>query len=351
MHQELERPVSTCPAGEAFPLPTQKDYQHEFRLLQQLIMAQRGLGREIVVVMGTGYATTVTAGLIADSANSESLRPSKFVINLQYPLRGKYWAVPYLNRGQAPVQSKDPELSHLIDRCVNSKKTLTATFSHEVLTLADIVIVTGKDGANSNAKGMGGNGQGEFGVLEEGFLVIGQKIDPECLVLIETVVPPGTTEYVAYPILKKAFEKRGVFANPDHLDTSDGSPSIDHGASITVPEPLVAHSYERVVTGSDSNESACGLRRICSGVTDAASQRVIRFYSGLFDVDTYPITVLDRPAESETANVVENSYQSTLKTFLQEWSHYSKRNGVDLGKVIEAAEMPFPQHALAFQTR
>jgi UDP-N-acetyl-D-glucosamine dehydrogenase len=36
--------------------------------------------------------------------------------------------------------------------------------------------------------------------LENSLKVIGEKIDPpECMVLIETTVPPGTTEYVAYP--------------------------------------------------------------------------------------------------------------------------------------------------------
>ena len=64
--------------------------------------------------------------------------------------------------------------------------------------------------------------------LEESLKVIGEKIKPECLVLIETTVPPGTTEFVAYPALKKAFEKRGFKG-----------------------DPLLAHSFERVMPGRD----------------------------------------------------------------------------------------------------
>ena len=33
---------------------------------------------------------------------------------------------------------------------------------------------------------------------------------PDALVLIETTVAPGTTEQVAYPIMKKVFKKRGI---------------------------------------------------------------------------------------------------------------------------------------------
>jgi UDP-N-acetyl-D-glucosamine dehydrogenase len=69
-------------------------------------------------------------------------------------------------------------------------------------------------------------GYADISALEESFKIIGEKIDPRCLVLIETTVPPGTTEYVAYPLIKKAFRKRG-------LDQ----------------EPLLAHSFERVMPG------------------------------------------------------------------------------------------------------
>ena len=41
--------------------------------------------------------------------------------------------------------------------------------------------------------------------LEATMRTIGEKIQPECLTLIETTVAPGTTEFVAWPIMKKAF--------------------------------------------------------------------------------------------------------------------------------------------------
>jgi len=61
-------------------------------------------------------------------------------------------------------------------------------------------------------------------------------------------------------------------------------------------------------------------------------------------VNEYPLTVLDRPIESETCKIVENSYRATILAFLHEWSLFAERNGVDLIKVIEAIQVR-PTHS------
>jgi nucleotide sugar dehydrogenase len=53
---------------------------------------------------------------------------------------------------------------------------------------------------------------------------------------------------------------------------------------------------------------------------------------------------MDRPIESETAKIVENSYRATILAFLDEWSLYAERNGVDLIKVIQAIKVR-PTHS------
>ena len=97
----------------------------------------------------------------------------------------------------------------MISRCVLDKKTLTATFSMEALSLADVVVVDVQCDFLKEELGNVKSGNAEIQALEESFKVIGQKITPNTLVLIETTVPPGTTEYIAYPFIKKAFEERG----------------------------------------------------------------------------------------------------------------------------------------------
>jgi len=209
---------------------------------------------------------------------------------------------------------------------VNEKQTLTATFSYDALALADVVVVDVQCDYHKNTLGDVRDGHAEIKALEESLQVIGDRIQPHCLVLIETTVPPGTTEYVAYPILKKAFAKRGL--------------GQEHGADSSAgPEPLLAHSYERVMPGRQYVASIRDFWRVCSGVNDQARSRVQQFLGNVLNVEKFPLTVLDRPIESETCKIVENSYRATILAFLDEWSRFAERNGVDLLKVIDAIKV------------
>ena len=75
-----------------------------------------------------------------------------------------------------------------------------------------------------------------------------------------------------------------------------------------------------------------------------ARKKVIKFLNEVLNTDEYPLTVMDRPIESETAKIVENSYRATILAFMDEWSLYAERNGVDLIKVIKAIKIR-PTHS------
>jgi nucleotide sugar dehydrogenase len=320
-HQN-EIDYSTCPSGEKFPLPKDDDYVSEFKKMQKLVEEQRLKNREIVVVMGVGFVGSVMAGVVADSVDPESGQPTKFVIGMQRPSTRSFWKILYLNRGLAPVEAEDPEVAPLIRRCVLQKKTLIASFTYDVLTLADVVVVDVQCDYHKETFGNVKQGHADIAALEASLKIIGEKIKPECMVLIETTVPPGTTEYVAYPIIKRAFQKRGMEKT----------------------EPLLAHSFERVMPGRNYVASIRDFWRVCSGINPESRKRVTDFLSGILNVENYPLTVLDRPIESETCKIVENSYRATLLAFLDEWSVFSERNGVDLMKVIEAIKVR-PTHS------
>ncbi len=157
--------------------------------------------------------------------------------------------------------------------------------------------------------------------LEKSFEVIAKHIQPEALVLIETTVAPGTTEQVAYPIMRKIFRKRGIQS-----------------------DPLLAHSYERVMPGRKYVASIRDFWRVCSGINEQSKKRVVKFLNEVLNTNEYPLTVLDRPIESETAKIVENSYRATILAFMDEWSLFAERNGVDLTKVIDAIKVR-PTHS------
>ncbi|MDX9787772.1 MAG: UDP binding domain-containing protein [Desulfobacterales bacterium] len=318
----IESEASVCPAGEAFPLPAPQEYEKELTRLKTLVKTQRDLGREIVVVMGVGFVGAVMAGVVADATDKQSGSPRYFVIGMQRPSPRSYWKIPYLNRGLSPVEAEDPEVAPLIKRCVQDKRTLTATFTYDALSLADVVVVDVQCDYEKKDLGDVKTGSADIAALESSLKVIGEKIDPACLVLIETTVPPGTTEYIAQPIMKKAFEARGL---------KDAA-------------PLLAHSFERVMPGRNYVASIRDFWRVCSGINDMARDKVVAFLSNVLNTDQFPLTVLDRPMESETCKIVENSYRATLLAFLDEWSVFAEKNGVDMIKVVNAIKVR-PTHS------
>ncbi len=316
-----KKAVSISPTGETFPLPTRADYEAEFARLQELAAQNRKEGREIVVVVGLGFVGAVMAAVVADSRDKNTGKPGKFVIGMQRPSTRSFWKIPLLSRGESPIKAEDPEVDVLIRRCVTESKTLVATYTEEALKLADVVVVDVQCDYLKASLGNVRTGDADMAALEASMGTIAEQIPPQALVLIETTVAPGTTEQVAYPIMKKIFERRGITA-----------------------DPLLAHSYERVMPGRHYVASIRDFWRVCSGINDEARERVRKFLTDVLNTEKFPLTVLDRPIESETAKIIENSYRATILAFLDEWSLFAERNGVDLKKVIEAIRLR-PTHS------
>jgi len=311
---------SISPSGEKFALPTQKDYEKEFARFKEIVKKQKAMGREIVVVMGVGFVGAVMGAIVADSVDKKG-KPGKFVIGVQRPSVRSFWKIPLINKGISPVKAEDPEVDPMISRCVLEKKTLMATFTYDVLSLADVIVVDVQCDFLKESLGNCRTGRVDMEALEESFYVIAKYIKPDCLVIIETTVAPGTTEQVAYPIVRKIFRERGIKS-----------------------EPLLAHSYERVMPGRNYVASIRDFWRVCSGVNEKAKKRVVKFLNEILNTEKFPLTALDRPIESETAKIVENSYRATILAFLNEWSLFCERNGVDLIKVIKAIKVR-PTHS------
>jgi len=304
---------SVSPQGDKFPVPTQDQYEAEFKRIETLTHAARTDGKEIVVVMGVGFVGAVMAAIIADTTDKKNQKPSKFVIGCQRPSTRSYWKIPLLNQGRSPVKAEDPEVDPMVARCVLEKKTLVATYNSDCLKLADCVVVDVQCDYTKQDLGNMRTGKVEMAALEATLNTIGQKVPPNCLTLIETTVAPGTTEFVAWPIMKKAFAARGIDS-----------------------EPLLAHSFERVMPGRQYVASIRDFWRVCAGCNAQARSRVEKFLTEVLNTKEYPLTVMDRPIESETTKIVENSYRATILAFLDEWSAFAERNGVDLIKVVKA---------------
>jgi len=315
MSEKTQIRYSTSPTGEKFPIPDKKDNEKELRKIEELVIKARKEKKEIVVVMGIGFVGAVMAAIVADTRD-KSGKSSKFVIGCQRPSPRSYWKIQMMNKGIAPVKAEDPEVDVIIERCVLKTHTLVATYNSDCLKFADCVVVDVQCDFSKRQLGNMKTGEADMAALEDTMKTIGEKIPPECLVLIETTVAPGTTEFVAWPILKKAFAKRGI-----------------------KKIPLLAHSFERVMPGKDYVASIRDFWRVCSGCDETARKRVEKFLHEVLNTGKFPLTVMDRPIESETTKIIENSYRAAILAFLHEWSLFAERNGVDLIKVIKAIKV------------
>ena len=312
--------LSISPGGEEFIIPKEEEYKENFSILEEKVKEAKQKGQEIVVVMGLGFVGVVMAAIVADTEDKNG-KSSKFVIGCQRPSKRSYWKIPILNKGLSPVKSEDPEVDELINRCVLDKKTLYSTYNSDCLKLADVVIVDVQCDFKKNSLGDMKTGETDMAALEATIKTIGEKIPPDCLTLIETTVAPGTTEFVAWPILKKSFKRRGI-----------------------KKIPVLAHSFERVMPGKHYVSSIRDFWRVCSGCNKEARDRVEKFLHEILNTEEFPLTIMDRPIESETTKIVENSYRATILAFVNEWSLFAERNGVDITKVIKAIKMR-PTHS------
>ena len=317
---ESKPDTSLSPSGESFPLPDKSDYQNELKRIEELVNQSRNEKKEIVVVMGLGFVGAVMAAIVADTKDGNG-KKSKFVIGCQRPSSRSFWKIPLINRGESPVKAEDPEVEVLIKRCLLNDKTFVATYNSDCLQFADCVVVDVQCDFAKKELGNMKSGEADMAALEDTMRTIGEKIQPNCLVLIETTVAPGTTEFVAWPILKKAFAIRGI-----------------------KEIPLLSHSFERVMPGKQYVASIRDFWRVCSGCESIARERVEKFLHEVLNTKDFPLTVMDRPIESETTKIVENSYRATILAYLNEWSLFAERNGVDLIKVINAIKMR-PTHS------
>jgi nucleotide sugar dehydrogenase len=306
---------SLSPDGTEYLLPTPEESKFEREEILRITEEQRQLGRKIVTVQGMGFVGCVMAIVIAD-ATDENGEPIYFVHGHQRPSKRSFWKVPVINTGEPPVSSSDPEVPELFERCVNQKKNFRATWHDVAYEVADVVVVDIQLDATKPAFGEAEKGYCDITHFRDGMRTLGQHIKPECLVLVETTVPPGTSERIVKPIIEEEFIKRGI--------------------DVEKKPALVAHSYERVMPGAKYVQSIRDFWRVFSGVNAESKKMAREFLSNVLDVENYPLTELENTNASEMAKVMENSYRATNIALTLEWARFAEKIGVDLFKVRDA---------------
>jgi len=307
--------VSLSPSGVEYQLPTEEQSAKELEELKRITEEQRKLGRKIVAVQGMGFVGCVMAAVVADAVDEKG-DPLYFVHGQQRASTRSFWKVPVINTGVPPVSSSDAEVPEIFHRTVVEKKTLRATWLNYAYEVADIVVVDIQLDATKPAFGDASQGYCDMSAFRDGMKTLGKHISPDCLILVETTVPPGTCQNVVKPLIEEEFTKRGI--------------------DIEKHPSLIAHSYERVMPGAKYVSSIRDFWRVFSGVNEKSKDTAREFLNNILDTENFPLTELDNTNASELSKVMENSYRATNIALTLEWAKCAEKIGVDLHKVRAA---------------
>ncbi|MEA2104556.1 MAG: nucleotide sugar dehydrogenase [Candidatus Cloacimonadota bacterium] len=310
--------ISIAPDGRKYKFPTKEANKEELKKLITISEEQKKMGRKIVVVQGMGFVGSVMAAVVADAEDADGNSPY-FVHGHDLVSPRSFWKIHVINSGQAPVSAEDPEISKIFPRVVNGKKTLRATWHEHVYKLADFVVVDIQLDAIKPKFGNANSGYCDLSAFKKGMRTIGKNIQPDCLILIETTVPPGTCQNVIKPIIEDEFKKRGI--------------------NTEVHSPRIAHSYERVMPGKNYVGSIQNFPRTFSGIDKKSADLAEEFLENVLRVDKNKITRLGNTNASELAKVMENSYRATNIALLSEWSKMAEKIGVNIFEIIESIKV------------
>jgi nucleotide sugar dehydrogenase len=274
--------------------------------------------RPLVCVQGLGF---VGVGMSVAVASALDKRGNPFFnvvgIDLDTPL-GRF-RIDSINSGKFPFRCTDEKMVDFFTRAIQ-RGNLKASSDETLYALADYIIVDIPLDITFNAE------KNDYDIdlspFRKAVRSFGERIKPECLVIIETTVPPGTCERTVLPELWDCFRQRGL----------DGK------------KILLAFSYERIMPGKDYLDSIINFWRVFSGVNEESCNRCESFLSKVINTRDFPLRKLKSLVSAETAKVLENSYRATNIALMEEWGRFAEALNVDLFEIIDAIRIR-PTHS------
>lgn len=273
--------------------------------------------RPVVCVQGLGFVGTAMALAVA-SARDRSGRSCYDVIGVELPSAAGRSRADSLNAGRLPIDSVDDGMGRALEQARRTGN-FVATTDMDAYALADVVTVSVHLDLRTDAQG---NASVDFTGLRSAVRSLAERLREGSLIVVETTVPPGTSERVLAPEIAEAVEGRGM---------APGS-------------VMLAYSYERVMPGPDYLDSVSNFWRVYAGQTPEAAAACEAFLSRVVDVGRFPLSQVESMTAAETGKLLENSYRATTIAFMEEWGRFAEAVGMDLYEVIDAVRVR-PTHS------
>ena len=270
-------------------------------------------GKKVVVVQGLGFVGSVMGLVVANALTEEYA-----VIGIDLPSVSSYWKICSINEGVFPVIASDPKID-IYYKNAQKKKNYYATCDNYAFSKADVIVVD--INLDVKKKSSADKDLEDYNVdltpFKKAIESIGQNCKQDVLVLVETTVPPGTSQKIVRPILEENLQKR----------------------KLPIDELKVGHSYERVMPGPKYIDSIQNFYRVFAGTDDKSTKAVEAFLRTVIKTDEYPLTQLGNTNATEMAKVLENSFRAMNIAFMVEWSRFAEEAGVDIYEVVNAIRM------------
>jgi UDP-N-acetyl-D-glucosamine dehydrogenase len=258
-----------------------------------------------------GFVGSAMAVAVSSKLNNESY-PLYNVTGIDLAFGLGQERIDSINTGRFPFQTNDEKLVNELKNSV-CRGNLKATSDKASYSIADVVIVS------INCDLVKEKHQEKIALepFSNSISEIAENISEDTLVIIESTVPSGTCEKIAYPIFRKIFQKR----------------------KLNIDKLYLAHSYERVMPGDEYFDSIINYWRVFAGINKESADKCEIFLASIINVKDYPLTRLSSTTASETGKLLENSYRAVNIAFIEEWGRFAEDSGIDLYEIIDAIRM------------
>ena len=269
--------------------------------------------KPLVCIQGLGFVGT--AMMVAVASRFVKNKNLFNVIGLDLDTSRGRKIIKSLNSGNLPINTTDKDLKNSFKK-IYKKRNYFATIDNNFIRYADIIISNVNLDIKKNK-----NIHVDFSNFKNAMRVLGEHMKENALIIVETTVPPGTSEKIAIPIIEKERKKRGIKS-----------------------QLKFAFSYERVMPGSKDLDSIINYWRVYSGYNKNSASLCSSFFKKVINTKKYPLTELSSLTACETSKILENSYRAVNIAFIDEWSRFAENVGIDLYEVIDAIKIR-PTHS------
>jgi UDP-N-acetyl-D-mannosaminuronic acid dehydrogenase len=233
------------------------------------------LSSKVISVIGMGYVGIPAAVLLANAGHR--------VTGIQRRSKRSGWKIDWLNEGRCPIGGNEPELPEMLKKVVASGH-FRVSDNYSSLKNAEIILIDVQTPTDEHHIP-------QYESLREVSHQIGKFLHQGQIIIIESTVAPGTTEYLIKPILEQ-----------------------ESGLKAGLPDGFgICFSYERVMVGRLIHNIR-EYPKIVGGIDKESTRIAMEMYKSIVKGGVHGTD----PMTAEVSKTVENAYRDVQIAFSNE---------------------------------